>query len=75
MSGSAAGEDRQALDTGVSQPVELGFLGGANDMASVDVRLRVEHYDRNSRRCFGPKQGMRALADTTPASHRGSRLG
>jgi hypothetical protein len=36
--------------------VELGFSGGANDMASVDVRPRAEHYDSNPRRRFGPKQ-------------------
>jgi hypothetical protein len=39
-------------------------LGGANDMASVDVRLRPEHYDSNPRWCFGPE---RALDISLPA--------
>jgi hypothetical protein len=43
--GCAARRGRRAA---VSQPVELGFLGGANDMASVDVRLRAEHYEPTS---------------------------
>jgi hypothetical protein len=63
----------------VSQPVELGFLGGANDMASVDVRLRAEHYEPTSvfrtGACCARRLSLSIEKWTKPVAHVQKSLG